>query len=56
MLEYDRIDVLEGININSVKQIKIMVCHYWYFMDIGYKFEPYICNGCYDLMQKSHEF
>ena len=25
-----------------------MICHYWYFKDIGYKFEPYVCNGCHD--------
>ena len=26
-----------------------MICHYWYFLDIDYKFEPYVCNGCHDL-------
>ena len=26
-----------------------MICHYWYFKDIGYKYEPHICNGCHDL-------
>ena len=26
-----------------------MICHYWYFEDIGYKYEPYVCNGCHDL-------
>ena len=26
-----------------------MICHYWYFKDIGYKYEPYVCNGCHDL-------
>ena len=26
-----------------------MVCHYWYFRDIGYKYEPYVCNGCHNL-------
>ena len=20
-----------------------VICHYWYFKDIGYKFEAYIC-------------
>ena len=27
-----------------------MNCHYWYFKDIGYKYEPYFCNGCHDLL------
>ena len=27
-----------------------MICHYWYFKDIGYKYEPYVCNRCHDLL------
>ena len=30
--------------------------HYWYFKDIGFKYEPYLCNGCHDLMQKATSF
>ena len=26
-----------------------MICHFWYFKDIGYKYEPHVCNGCHDL-------
>ena len=26
-----------------------MIWHYWYFKGIGYKFEPYVCNGCHDI-------
>ena len=26
-----------------------MLCNYWYFKDIGYKFQPYESNGCHDL-------
>ena len=32
------------------------ICHYWYFKDIGFKYEPYLCNGCHDLMQKAMSF
>ena len=32
------------------------MCHYWYFEDIGIKYEPYLCNGCHDLMQKAMGF
>ena len=50
MLHYERIDVSEGTDINkSDKSKKCMICHYWYFKDIDYKYEPYICNGCHDL-------
>ena len=27
-----------------------MICHYWYFKDIGYKYEPHVCNKCHDLL------
>ena len=26
-----------------------MIYHYWYFKDIGYKYEPNVCDKCYDL-------
>ena len=26
-----------------------MICHYWYFKDTGYKYEPLVCNACHDL-------
>ena len=26
-----------------------MICNYWYFKYIGYKYETHVCNGCHDL-------
>ena len=26
------------------------------FLDKGFKYEPYLCNGCHDLMQKAKNF
>ena len=52
MLQYDRINISEGIDIkktNASKECKI--CHYWYF-----KYEPHLCNGCHGLMQKAVSF
>ena len=41
MLQYERIHFSEGTDINKSNRSKeCMVCHYWYFKDIGYKFEP----------------
>ena len=37
-------------------QKSLKFCHYWYFKDIGFKYEPYLCNGCHDLMQKAFSF
>ena len=50
MLQHERIDVSTGTDLNkSDKSKKCMICHYWYFKNIGYKYEPYVCNGCHDL-------
>ena len=50
MLQYERIDVSEGIDINkSNKSKESMICHYWYFKDIDYKCNSYVCNQCHDL-------
>ena len=57
MLEYDRIDISEGIDVNKTNASEECdICHYWYFKDIGFKYKPYLCNGCYDLMQKAMTF
>ena len=57
MLEYERIDISEGIYVNKTNLPKEFdICHYWYFKDIGFKYEKYLCNGCHDLMQKAMSF
>ena len=56
MLQNERIDISEGIDINKLNESKeCMICHYWCFKDIGYKFEPYVCNGCHDLSMVVYE-
>ena len=57
MLEYDRIDISEGIYMNKTSASKECdVCHYWYFLDKNFNYKPYLCNGCHDLMQKAINF
>ena len=57
MLEYDRIDISEGINVTKTNASKECdICYYWCFKDIGFKYEPYLCNSCHDLMQKAISF
>ena len=57
MLEYDMKDTSEGIKVNKTNSSKeCNIYHYWYFLDKGSKFEPYVCNGFYDLMQKAMSF
>ena len=57
MLEYDKIDISEGIDVNKTSASKECdICHYWYFKDISFKYEPYLCNGCHNLKQKALSF
>ena len=44
MLYYDWIDVSERIDTN------IDICHYWYFLNKGFKFQLYIINRCHDVL------
>ena len=53
MLEYERIDISEGTNVDmSDKTKECMLCHYWYFLDKNFSYGPYLCDGCYNMMQK----
>ena len=57
MLEYYRIDISEEIDISKTNASKECdICHYWYFLDKSFKYEPYICNDCHDLEQKAMNF
>ena len=57
MLEYERIDISEGIDVSKTNLSKECdICYCWYFKDVGFKYEPYFCNGCHDLMQKAMSF
>ena len=51
MLRYQKIDISEGIDINKTNASKeCELCHYWFFKDIGFKFEERVCNRCHDLL------
>ena len=45
MPEYDRIDISEEIDVNKTSLSKECdICHYWYFTDVGFKYEECFCN------------
>ena len=56
MLEYDRIDISEGIDVNKNKSIsrKCSLCKFYYFLDKNFKFGPHLCDGCYDMSMKAN--
>ena len=55
MLEYDRIDISEGIDINKNKYIskKCSLGKFYYFLDKSFKYGPYLCDCCYDMSLKA---
>ena len=56
MLQFEKIDVSEGIDTNKTSASKeCMFCHYWYFKDVGFKFEPHVCNKCHDVFMTAYE-
>ena len=57
MLEYDKIDISEGIDRNKTSVSRECdICHHWYFLDKSFYYEPYLCNGCHDLIRKAMSF
>ena len=55
MLQYEKIDVSEGIDVNKASASKeCELFHYWFFKDIGFKCEEPVCNGCHDLLTMAY--
>ena len=57
LLHYKKVDVSEGIDTNKTTASKeCMLCHhYWYFKDVGFKFEPHVCKKCHDVLMTAYE-
>ena len=55
MLEYDTIDISEGIDIKKCKKTsrESSLCKFYYFLDKNFNYGPYLCNGCYDMSLKA---
>ena len=50
MIELTLLNIL--MLIRQVHQ-KSVISHCWSFLDKGIKFQPSVCNGCYDVSMKS---
>ena len=54
MLEYEKIDISEGIDQNkSSSSRECNVCYYWFFIDRNFSYDNYLCNSCSDMMMKA---
>ena len=57
MYHYDRIEVSESIDANKASEPKECdVCHYWYILTRGFKFQVYVCTRCDDFLMMCINF
>ena len=51
MLEYNRIDLSEGIDVNKCEDTsrKSSLCQYYYFVNRNFNYQRYLCNGSHDM-------
>ena len=57
MLHYQKLSISEGIEIKKTSASKeCMLCHYCYFKNFGFKFEPHVCSKCHDVLMTAYEF
>ena len=56
MIEYDRIDVNEGIDINKNELVskECWICGYWYLINENCNYQKHLCNGCHDMSLKAN--
>ena len=53
--QHEKNDVSEGIDINKTCLSKEReLCHFWFFKDVGFKFEEHVCNGGLNLLTMAH--
>ena len=54
-MQYNKTNVSEVIDVNKTSASKECVLyHYWFFKDIGFKFEEHVCNKCHDLLTMAY--
>ena len=55
MLEYNRINISGGIDINKCEETSrgCSLYKFYYFLDKNFKYGPYLCDGCYDISMKA---
>ena len=54
MLEYDRINISEGIDVNESPNFReCSQCSFHYFIDQNFNYQEYFWDGCHDMSMKA---
>ena len=55
MLEYDKIDISEGIDVKKLGENsrECGLCRFYYFKDKNFNYQSYFCDGCHDMSVKA---
>ena len=56
MLECDRIDVSEGIDIKKCNETsrECSLCKFYYFLNKNFNYQMYLCDRCHDMSMKAN--
>ena len=50
MLYFERTDVSEGIDVNTSSSKECDICHYSFFLNYSFKFQPNVCKRCHNFL------
>ena len=55
MLEYDRIDISEGIDVKECNEMsrQCSLCKFYYFLNKNFHYQKYLCDGYRDISIKA---
>ena len=54
MIEYDKIDLDEGIDLNKTSNSReCWLCSFWYFLGKNFNYQKCYCDSCHDMSMKT---
>ena len=55
MLEYNKIDISEGIDVNKTSNSgECSLCKFYYFLNKNFNYQMYLCDGYHDMSMKAN--
>ena len=55
MLEYDRIDISEGTDVNKTSNSReCSLCKFYYFLNKNFNYQTHLCDACHDISMKAN--